>query len=113
MTPECKRCGVELTDENWYPSSKIVNNYICAECQRKHARKWREDNPEKLKTQRAKQKQNKKALTAIRAEDDIISDILPIGDLKEIDALVKSGRYLDRRDVLRTALRDIIRKYGE
>jgi hypothetical protein len=31
-TPNCRVCGDELTDENWYPSFKSRNSTICNKC---------------------------------------------------------------------------------
>ena len=42
--PTCRKCGVILTDENWYVSHKKIHKHICKECECKRARKWRQDN---------------------------------------------------------------------
>jgi len=62
--PECRICGVELTDENWYSSTKKINSRICKECHTKQGslrqkanadtvrerhRVWRKENPDKAK----------------------------------------------------------------
>jgi len=64
MTQVCNKCGVELNDENWYPSSQKKRDYICKECisyagkmrykadpekYKIKCTKWRKDNPEKKK----------------------------------------------------------------
>lgn len=40
----CRVCGVNLTSENWYPSSKKNYNYICKKCMaiqsREHRRRY-------------------------------------------------------------------------
>jgi len=44
-TANCRTCGEELTDENWYPSSKLRNNRVCKTCLGKQKadrnNKWR------------------------------------------------------------------------
>jgi len=40
----CRKCGVELTDENWYLSFKKTNNYICKKCQIKFSKEWHQNN---------------------------------------------------------------------
>jgi len=47
--PECWGCGVELTDENWYPSHRKKNSRLCKECEHKRVRLWKKANPEKVK----------------------------------------------------------------
>ena len=42
--PVCRKCGVILTDENWYISSKKIRNYICKECDYKSNKKWQQNN---------------------------------------------------------------------
>ena len=32
--PICIKCGVKLTDDNWYPSRRWQNSRICKECNR-------------------------------------------------------------------------------
>ena len=51
MTKYCRvpGCGVELTDENWYPSSQKKNDYICKNCQKERDRLWAKENPEKAR----------------------------------------------------------------
>lgn len=116
MTPECRRCGVELTDENWYPSSQKVNDCLCAECNRKQSKKWRDNNPEKIKAMSMKYRQmirvTKDELSPDESITYTLSCMIPIGDSKKIDALIESGMYLNRSDVLRTALRNLIRECG-
>jgi len=38
--PTCIKCGAVLTDENWYPSSKKKNSYICKKCNYELTKKW-------------------------------------------------------------------------
>ena len=51
--PICKKCGVELTDENWYPSQQKTRDYICKSCdskrQSKRYKQWRAANPERAR----------------------------------------------------------------
>ena len=37
--PVCRKCGTELTDENWYPSHHKKNEYICKGCSNVRGRK--------------------------------------------------------------------------
>ncbi|MEM3056498.1 MAG: hypothetical protein QW639_04630 [Candidatus Bathyarchaeia archaeon] len=39
--PKCRVCGVSLTDENWYPSTKRVGRHICKLCEYKKNKEWR------------------------------------------------------------------------
>ena len=45
--PICIKCGVILTEENWYFSYKKKCFYICKECHRKSNKKWNQDNMDK------------------------------------------------------------------
>lgn len=47
--PICRVCGIELTEENWYPSNRKRNQHICKECTTESNRQWRKANPEKAK----------------------------------------------------------------
>jgi len=47
--PICIKCGVKLTDENWYPSRRKIYCYICKGCFCKQARLWTKANPDKAK----------------------------------------------------------------
>jgi len=47
--PICRRCGIVLDSENWFPSHQKGNRRICKECERERLRRWREANPEKHK----------------------------------------------------------------
>ena len=40
----CIKCGVILTDENWYASDKKRNIYICKKCVYKKTKIWRQNN---------------------------------------------------------------------
>jgi len=42
--PICRKCGVLLTDENWYPSFKKINNCICKKCHKKLNKEWYQNN---------------------------------------------------------------------
>ena len=52
MVRNCNKCGVELCDDNWNQGAKKKRDYICKECQREKGRSYRENNPDKVKTQR-------------------------------------------------------------
>ena len=43
-TPLCKKCGVKLTDVNWYPSNKKWNRRICNKCKVEQGRLWKLNN---------------------------------------------------------------------
>lgn len=45
----CKKCGVELTTENWYQSSKNKREYICKQCVRKKTHENKKLNPERTR----------------------------------------------------------------
>lgn len=49
MTPKCRVCGAELTEENWYPSHRKKNSLLCKGCDHERVRLWKEANPEKVK----------------------------------------------------------------
>ena len=44
----CRKCGDELTDDNWYPSNKKSENKICVICHKIINKQYRIDNNEKL-----------------------------------------------------------------
>jgi len=51
MSKRCRICGVELTEENWFPSSRRKKDYICKKCSYKKNKprtyKWRKKNYQK------------------------------------------------------------------
>ena len=47
--PTCRKCDVELNDENWYPSLQKINSHICKSCNDKSVTQWRKANPEKAR----------------------------------------------------------------
>ena len=49
MTEYCRICGVELTDENWYLSRKNKNQHVCKKCDRASCKKYRRNNPKKIR----------------------------------------------------------------
>ena len=55
---ECRKCGVELTDENWYPSHIKNQSNICCGCEREYQKQWRKANQDKT---RERQQQWQKA----------------------------------------------------
>lgn len=100
MSPHCSVCGVELTEENWYPYYRKTNQHRCKECDRKksknyyakniekarekrllHERKVRQDNPEKARDYWRKyyQRNRKKVLAR-----DISKREVPLGNRCEI-----------------------------
>ena len=49
MIHNCRKCGAELTDDNWYSSDRERGNYVCKECERERKCLYREANAEKVK----------------------------------------------------------------
>ena len=49
VNPICRICGVELNDENWYPSCQKRYQHICKSCDNERKRQWAKANPEKVK----------------------------------------------------------------
>ena len=47
--PVCRKCGVELTIDNWAPSNQKSHHHICKSCDNKRYRQWRRANPEKAR----------------------------------------------------------------
>jgi len=48
MTYNCRVCGVELTDENWYPSFQKRGSRLCKECNIEKCRLYYEANKDKV-----------------------------------------------------------------
>jgi len=51
MTHNCRVCGIELDDDNWFLSFQKKGDYICKECQSKYVILWNKNNPDKVKAQ--------------------------------------------------------------
>lgn len=67
--PLCIKCGVELTDDNWYLSYREKRDYICKECRKEKARLYREENRDKVNTYaRAWYENNPDKLKAIQTK---------------------------------------------
>lgn len=47
--PVCNKCGVELTDDNWYPSCRKGHHYICKSCDNERTMQWQKENPKNVK----------------------------------------------------------------
>lgn len=45
--PTCHKCGVELDEDNWYPSRMAKNERTCKTCYNAMTDKWRKANPDK------------------------------------------------------------------
>jgi len=45
--PRCSKCGVKLTDKNWYPSFRKRNSCICKKCDYEKTKRWRQNNRDK------------------------------------------------------------------
>jgi len=46
--PICRKCGIPLTDENWYPSYKRKCDYVCKKCKYEHAKEWNQNNKDRM-----------------------------------------------------------------
>jgi hypothetical protein len=44
--PNCLKCQVELTDENWFPSQRAKNSKICKKCNTERGNEWKRNHPE-------------------------------------------------------------------
>lgn len=56
----CKKCCVELTDENWYNSFKKSYNYMCKTCANNRSKSWNRSNKELVAQYDKKAKQKRK-----------------------------------------------------
>ena len=45
----CRRCGVELTEDNWRLCYQKKRDYLCNKCQVQRNKEWRERNRDKLR----------------------------------------------------------------
>lgn len=43
----CRKCGVELHDNNWLNSSKHKYDYICRPCRNQKSKLWKEENQQR------------------------------------------------------------------
>ena len=48
----CTICGIELTDENWYPSDKRTNHHRCKSCSLERGKIYEKKNKEKVNNSR-------------------------------------------------------------
>ena len=46
---KCIVCGVELTDDNWWPSYRKECNYICIACQKQRHKQYRKTHKKEIK----------------------------------------------------------------
>ena len=99
MTRNCRLCGDELTDENWYPSRQRKRDYICKECWKEksrlyseanrdkvnaYARLYREANRDKVNTRkRLYRKNNPEKVKAESVRDRLKNGQLPMSENKE------------------------------
>lgn len=90
MTRKCIKCGVELTDENWYQAYQKKGDKCCKECARERSRMWRINNPEKAKEKDMNYHRNK--------------GVLPMGENKECSSYL--GIHIAER-VLRNLFKDV------
>ena len=58
QVPTCRKCGIKLTDENWYASFKKIPNYICKKCKNKYNKEWQQKNRDRCNQLTKKWKQN-------------------------------------------------------
>jgi len=54
----CRKCGVILTDENWYPSYEKRYIYICKKCDIKCSKGWQQNNRDKYNQSQREWHQN-------------------------------------------------------
>lgn len=47
ISPKCRKCGIALNSENWYPSFRECHSYICKDCRHAQLKAWRKTHPEK------------------------------------------------------------------
>lgn len=52
--PTCRRCEIELNDENWYSSSKERHDYICKSCLMDKNKEWYHANLDKARAQKTR-----------------------------------------------------------
>lgn len=65
--PQCRVCGVKLSNENWSPSYQHHGNYLCKECKRKQGNLWQSRNLEKVRAMRSRwQKANPEKVKVIK-----------------------------------------------
>src|ERR1700758_4643361 len=43
----CRKCGIELTPDNWLNSSKNKYDYICRPCRNQKSKIWKESNKQR------------------------------------------------------------------
>ncbi len=46
----CRRCGIELSQENWDKHDRINNSRICRRCGNDYSKEWLAENPKKRKS---------------------------------------------------------------
>lgn len=37
---QCRKCGIELTDQNWWPTNQKHGQHICRKCSRDVTKNW-------------------------------------------------------------------------
>ena len=89
----CYGCGVKLSNENWYPSSRKYQQYICKSCNRKrmhdyniknsekrrvYARKYYTNNKNKINAYKTRYRQNHPNINrkSIRKTKDKVRDMV-------------------------------------
>jgi hypothetical protein len=66
----CRKCGIKLTDENWYASNKKTNSCICKKCDIKDSKEWRQNNGDKYKeSQKIWRQNNRDKCDQLRREE--------------------------------------------
>lgn len=58
----CSRCGVELCDDNWYPSCQRTYHHICKKCSDARTKLWKDGNTDKMKAIHTRGRRNRGAL---------------------------------------------------
>jgi len=77
----CRRCGEDLTDENWYLVFQKRNDCICKECNNEESRLYYEANRDKIKAQmRLYRKENVEKCKASYTQSARKKGRLPMSD---------------------------------
>jgi len=111
MTHNCRKCGVELDDENWSPAYQKGGNYICKTCNKEYCRSYRENNREKeIERHRLYRENNPEEAKASSTKHHRKNGVLPMSENKECASYM--GVYVNER-LLRHYFNDVeVMPYG-
>ena len=94
----CRVCGVELDDENWYPSFQKSRNYICKECQAEKQCSYQDANRDKVNAaQRLYRKENPEKSKEYSTIGNRKNGHLPMSENKKCSSYF--GVYVNERFV--------------